>query len=129
MKTTRTQKLIAATLAVLALAIGSLAWSKRTSPDTSGGLVFIQRAVTQEQNGVNVSVSVPTDEESTRFFGGPLAEFGVQAVWMKIENRTDASVYYLPITTDPNYFSPLEAAERLHKWFSSKFNDQIDSNF
>jgi LssY-like putative type I secretion system component LssY len=129
MKTTRTQKLIAATLAVLALTLSALAWRARTSPDTSGGLVFIQRAVAQEQNGVKVSVSVPTDEESKRFFGGPLADFGAQAVWIKIENGTDASLYYLPITADPNYFSPLEVAQRLHRWFSSKVNDEIDGNF
>ncbi|HTT19232.1 MAG TPA: LssY C-terminal domain-containing protein [Candidatus Sulfotelmatobacter sp.] len=128
MKTRRTQKLITATLAVLALTLGALAWRPRTSPDTSGGLVFIQRAVAHEQNGVKVSVSVPTDEESKRFFGGPLAGFGAQAVWIKIENGTDASLYYLPITADPNYFSPLEAAQRLHRWFSSGVNSEIDGN-
>ena len=89
----------------------------------------MERAVTQEQNGVKVAVSVPTDEESKHFFGGPLSDCGVQAVWIKIENRSNAPLYYLPITTDPNYFSPLEAAQRLHRWFSSEVNDKIDANF
>jgi LssY C-terminus len=89
----------------------------------------MERAMMQEQNGVKVSVSVPTDEESKRFFGGRLADFGAQAVWIKIVNESDALLYYLPITTDPNYFSPLEAAQHLHRWFSGKVNDEIDGNF
>ncbi len=125
----RKQRLAGFLILVLLLLLLLLAAYPRTGPDPSGGSVFMQRAVTQEQNGVKVSVSVAPDEESKRFFGGSLADFNAQAVWMKIENGNDAPLYYLPITTDPNYFSPLEAAQRLHRWFHSRFNDEIDANF
>jgi hypothetical protein len=65
---------------------------------------------TQEKDGVRVSVAVPSADETRKLFGTSLYSRGVQPVWMEIENNTDNLFSYLPMGTDANYFSPIEAA-------------------
>ena len=83
----------------------------RAQPDPSGRDQFVSRAVTQHKDPVTVRATVLTDDESERYFGVALADEGIQAVWMSVENASDALLYYLPVMTDPNYFTPPEAAQ------------------
>ncbi len=98
-------------------------------PDPSGASSFTGRAVSQEKDGITVRVSVLTDDESGRYFGGSTAKADVQPVWMQVQNDNDHAVRYLPILTDPTYFGPQEVAQQLHGWFSSRTNDRIDEVF
>jgi hypothetical protein len=67
----------------------------------------IQRIV---QDGVTVQVSIPTDDEASRYFGVPLSEYGIQPIWMHIENASDVDFWLMPIAVDPDYYSADEAA-------------------
>jgi hypothetical protein len=67
-------------------------------------------------------VSVLGAEESCGIFGKSLAEHGIQPLWLKFENKTDEPVWYLPVATDPDYFSPLEVAYRFHGLVSADKN-------
>lgn len=35
---------------------------------------------------------------------------GMQAVWLSVKNDSDGTLYYLPATTDANYYTPPEAS-------------------
>ena len=99
----------------------------KAPPDPSGKDQFVSRAVRQQQGPVSVRASVLSDDESQSYFGAGLADQGIQAVWLSVENDSDAILYYLPVTTDPNYFSPPEAAQLLHVWWSGDANAAIDT--
>ena len=90
---------------------------------------FTERAITDQQNGVTVRASVLTDEESRRYFGGSTLDEDIQPVWLQVQNDNDKPMRYLPILTDPNYFSPSEVAQRLKGWFSSGTKQAIDAVF
>src|SRR5690242_279601 len=72
--------------------------------------VFEHHAATREKSNVTVTVAVLTAAESKQFFGVPLESKGIQAVWLKVDNRNDYVVYIVPRSTDPNYYSAYEAA-------------------
>ncbi len=94
----------------------------RAPPDPSSKDLFASRAMTQRQGPVTVSAAVLSADESQRYFGAGLADQGIQAIWLSVENGSDATLYYLPVTTDPSYFSPSEAAQLLREWWSDKAN-------
>ena len=63
-----------------------------------------------EQDDVTVQVSIPTDDEASRDFGVPLAKYGIQPIWLRIENASEIDYWLMPIAVDPNYYSADEAA-------------------
>ncbi len=83
----------------------------------------------QEQAPLTVRVRALTGEESERYFGGSLKRLGVQPVWLQVKNDGEVAARYLPILTDPNYFSPQEVAQQLHGWFSGAANARVDALF
>jgi hypothetical protein len=113
----------------LLLALISLAGCGPNRPDVSGLKDFTNRALVQHKDGVTVWTSVLTDEECRRYFGASTADVDVQPVWIQIKNDNDKPLRYLPILTDPEYFAPQEAAQRLHGWFSTGRNAAIDELF
>ena len=90
---------------------------------------FLGRAKTQEEDGFRVSVVALTPDESRRYLGEDLDSKGVQPVWLRIENQKDAPVRYLPLWTDPNYFSPSEVAFNFHRSLGGGDNQRIDEYF
>ena len=82
----------------------------KTPPDPSGRDAFESRASAQQQGQVTVRAAVLGDEESSRFFGVSLADEGMQAVWFSVNNDSDGMLYYLPATTDADYYTPPEAS-------------------
>ena len=71
---------------------------------------FYARTQTQTQNSVTVTAGVPSSDEAKRLFNKPLYSQGVQPVWLKISNLQDEAITFLPVGLDPEYFSPIEAA-------------------
>jgi hypothetical protein len=72
---------------------------------------------------------VLTEAESREYFERPLEPGGVQAIWLRVENRNSFPVWILPRFTDPDYFSALEVAYRNHSAFSNSFNQKVDAAF
>ena len=98
-------------------------------PDSSARDSFASRSVSQQQGFVTVRVAVLTDDESQRYFGVMLADEGIQAVWLRVENNSDSILNYLPVTTDSNYFTPPEVARLFHHWWPSGANNELDALF
>jgi hypothetical protein len=115
--------LLVAALAMLLLACGP------NRPDASQASTFTDRALSQERDGIGVRVSVLSDDETQRYFGGSTSNANVQPVWIQVQNNTDNPVRYLPILTDPAYYAPLEIAQHLHGWFSASANEAVDTVF
>jgi hypothetical protein len=113
--------------AVAAVAI--LPNSFQFHPDSSDDASFILRAQHKEAHGIKVSASALAAHESRRSFGENLARYNIQPVWLSIENETDEQVVFLPITMDPDYYSPYEVSYRFHGVLSFASNRARDEFF
>ena len=71
---------------------------------------FLERAVTQVDDGVRVTAAVPDKKETRELFGLSLYKKHVQPVWIEIENMTDQPIGFLPFSVDADYHTPLEIA-------------------
>jgi hypothetical protein len=81
------------------------------------------------RGGLRVTVAVPTDEEAARLFDVPLADRGIQPVWVAIDNRTEEARWFAPVGLDPEYFTPLEAAYRTRSWLRPGIESQVRAHF
>jgi hypothetical protein len=68
------------------------------------------RVQTLSQDGVNVLLAIPTDDEVERQFGVTLAEHGIQPIWIRLENTSRTDYWVLPIAIDPDYYTADETA-------------------
>ena len=77
---------------------------------------YLERARTQvsTHDQVSVRASVLRAAESQAHFGLPLADQGVQPVWLQIENRSRQPHWLMRSFLDANYYAPREVA-RLFK--------------
>jgi len=90
---------------------------------------FRERAQTKSEGKVTVTAAVPSAEESRRLFGVNIYERGVQPIWLELGNKDEKPVYFLPVSLDPDYFSPLEAAYVSHFPYVTPANDEMDRYF
>ncbi len=86
-------------------------------------------AVTQEHDGVRVSVVVPDDGEAERLFGVPLTKYGIQPVGFVITNSTQDFYWFAHLAVDPEYFTPIEAANRARSFFGGSANEEMREHF
>ncbi len=91
--------------------------SSRAGPDPTAEQPFMSRAEVRQQGAVTVRAAVLTDDESERHFGASLADHGIQVVWLSVDNASDLSLRFLPIVTDPDYFSAPEVERLLSAWW------------
>ena len=96
-------------------------------PDLAVEQPFVSRAEVRQQGAVTVRAAVLTDDESERYFGASLADHGIQAVWLSVDNASDLLLRFLPIVTDPNYFSAPEVERLLHVWWWGSANASIEA--
>jgi len=90
---------------------------------------FRDRAQTQADWEVRVSAAVPTAEEARALFQADLVGREIQPIWVKVENHGDRTYYLMPTGTDPNYFSPLEAAYAFSRGFSEAQRNEVERHF
>jgi LssY C-terminus len=114
-----------ALLAVCAVAGGCAGY--RPAPiDT---LALSSGAATEHRDGISVSVFVPGDDQVQRLFGVPLAKQGIQPVGLVIVNHTEDAYWFAPLALDPDYFTPIEAANRARYFFSGSANERMREHF
>ncbi len=95
---------------LLLLLAGLLGCAGSFDPKPIDEVGFRERAQTRVEEGVRVTAAVPSADETKQLFGQDLYRDGVQPVWLEIENRRQETVSFLPVSLDPEYYSPLEAA-------------------
>jgi hypothetical protein len=98
-------------------------------PEAIDAVPFRARSQTKVHENVRVTVAVPSDEEAARLFGAPLAKRGIQPVWLRIENQGDEAYWFTRVNLDPDYFTPLEAANRVRFLFDVSANARMRQYF
>ena len=96
-------------LIVVAVAVSGCAtrhFEARNIDDSS----FVDRVVVQEQEGIQISATVPTAAEVVSMTGLDLYADGIQPVWLKIENNRSQYVRIALYSIDDEYYSPMEVA-------------------
>lgn len=78
---------------------------------------------------LTVRASVISDSDAHDIFGVALGIHGIQAVWLEVDNHTGTPLYYLPVTTDQQYFSPLEVAWKVKGKFGKEDEKAVDRMF
>ena len=114
------------TLVLLSL-FAAFSRSSDAGPDTTAEQPFKSRTEVRQQGGVTVRATVLTDDESERYFGASLADHGIQVIWLHVDNASDLPLRFLPIVTDPNYFSAPEVERLLRAWWRGGANASIAS--
>ena len=84
------------------------------SPQPIEEVPFLERAQVKEDDEVRITVAVPSAKESEQVFGIPLATKDIQPVWVKVQNNDDVPYFFLQLSLDSDYYSPLEAAYKSH---------------
>ena len=114
--------------AVLAASI--FLWScARYRPAPIDAAVLTTGAVTQERDGVRVSVVVPSDDDVERLFGVRLTEYGIQPVGFVITNDSKDFYWFAHLAVDPDYFTPMEAANRARYFFGDSADEEMREHF
>jgi len=110
MRGTRRLRWLPAVTSALVLIAPGLAWAAKVELSEALLPVNLPRTQTQSRDGVTVSVSIPPAAVAAQKFGAPLAEHGIQPVWIRIENDSDFDYWLMNIALDADYYSADEAA-------------------
>ncbi len=119
------------TVTFLFLSLGlTLAGCANTfDPKPMDAVPFKERAQTQAQDGLTVTVAVPTLEEAKEIYGVDMSWKDMQPVWVEIKNEGNFPVWLLPSGLDPAYFSASEAAYPFRKTLSKKKSTLLHEHF
>src|SRR4029077_16545308 len=102
-----------------------LGWSSDSKPDRTAEQSFMSRAEVRQRDAVTVRAAVLTDDESQRYFGASLADHGIQAIWLGVDNASESQLAFLPLVSDPDYFHAAEVEPLLHAWWRGSANAPI----
>ena len=92
------------------------------SPTPMDEVGFKQRAETQTKDGVTASIVVLTADEARAAFDCKLYKKKIQPVWLEVTNHTEDEMLFMPRSIDPEYFAPLEVAQKTHWRWSKEAN-------
>lgn len=98
-------------LARLWLVAGLVAATGVAFAQTTVTADYRTRVITKTDGPVRVSASVLSPDESRAVYGVPLAERGIQPVWIEVQNQGSDALWLLSPGVDPNFFPPSEVAE------------------
>jgi hypothetical protein len=104
---------------VTAVLSALLAAGCASAPPVPESLDFYARAETKTDQGVRTTAVVLSPAETAHYFGQPLADEGIQPVWLQIENNEAHPFVLMLLSLDPDYFAPSEVA-----WMSGARTDQ-----
>ena len=90
---------------------------------------FLARAERESEGPIHVATAVPGREETERIFGIDLYDQGIQPVWLQVENGGENIARYAPVSTDPEYFAPLEVAYMNRRGYSKESRAAMDRRF
>lgn len=83
---------------------------------------FADRVQTKTVDRMTVSACLLPDEEARQRYGVNLAKKGLQAVWLRVANKTPDENWLLTAHLDPDYYTADEAAYLFrHHWVSKAF--------
>lgn len=107
-------------LLVCVIMLSGCASALPTKVDTRS---YHERIERQQVSGIDVAVSVLGARDSQSEFGTSLARRGIQPVWLEIRNNTPREYHLMPLSIDPDYFSPSEVAWQMRS--SGEYKDLL----
>ena len=117
----------------LILLVGCATTTTRTSstfePRSMNEIKFRDRAQTRFDNEVRVSAAVPTEAETLALFDANLIRREIQPIWVQVENHSEHTYYLMSTASDPNYFSPLEAAYAVSGGLDRSNREKLEQYF
>ena len=116
----------------LLLAIALIADGCATSgwqPGTMAYRPYRERAETQVQGELSVTVALPTAAEAAAIYGVDLAQKQIQPVWIEVRNDATLPYWFLISGLDPNYFAASEAAHAFHATTADGADRVLDERF
>jgi hypothetical protein len=99
---------------VLVLTVFLLPGCVMFRPGSMEEMDFVERVEREEEGGVKVEVAALGRKEAKKLFDVPLANKGIQAVWVTIDNQSEHPYLFFQTSMDSQYFSSLEAAYKSH---------------
>ncbi|KPK37438.1 MAG: hypothetical protein AMJ69_11500 [Gammaproteobacteria bacterium SG8_47] len=115
---------------ISALISFALAGCASVSPESKVEMSdYLSRVVTRTDGGVRVSTSVLSADESRDVFGVPLADKGIQPVWIEVANGDDAAYWLMSPGVDPNFFPASEAADAFAAMQDGEARKELDQHF
>jgi hypothetical protein len=99
------------------------------SPQSINEVKFRDRAQSEYDDKVRVTVAVPTAEENKALFSANLAIKEIQPIWVKVENHSDRNYYLISAAADPNYFSANETSFAVHGGLSQSDQNEMENYF
>jgi hypothetical protein len=94
-------------------------------PNVVNDVRFRDRVQSKFDDEVRVSVAVPTAEEAHALFNADLVGKEIQPVWIKVENHSDRTYYFLSAAMDSNYYSPLEVTYAMTGTLSGSYRVEM----
>jgi hypothetical protein len=85
--------------------------------------------MTRAEGGLRVCASVLSAEDSVAVYGAPLAQKGIQPVWIEVQNDDPVSYFLMSPGLDPNFFPASEAAEAFADSKALVTKDELDQRF
>lgn len=83
----------------------------------------------ESQADVTVSAAILSDHRAEALYGVDLADVGLQAVWLRVDNASQKDYWLLVASMDPNYFAPDEAAALYYVHLSGKDEERLTAHF
>ncbi|MFM0140848.1 hypothetical protein PQQ62_33250, partial [Caballeronia grimmiae] len=100
-----------------------------TTPQNDSTLNYKSRATSRTEGGLRVYASVLSAEDSVAVYGAPLAQKGIQPVWIEVQNDDPVSYFLMSPGLDPNFFPASEAAEAFADSKALVTKDELDQRF
>jgi len=112
-----------------AVVIALFLCSCATTPQNDSALNYKSRATSRTEGGLSVYASVLSAEDSVAVYGAPLAQKGIQPVWIEVQNDDPVSYFLMSPGLDPNFFPASEAAEAFADSKALLTKDELDQRF
>ena len=116
-------------ITLMPLLVGCAIIGTSFNPGSINEVRFRDRSHAEYDDEVRVTVAVPTSRETEELFGVDLAIKEIQPIWVRVENHSDKTYYFISAATDPNYFSPLEAAYTVHGSLNISARKEMENYF
>ena len=114
-------------LAIALIADGCAASGPK--PGTIEYKPYRERAETQVQGDLSVTVALPTAAEAADIYGADLAEKQIQPVWIEVRNDAAVPYWFLISGLDANYFAAYEAVHAFHPTTADGAEPTLDERF
>ena len=112
-----------------AVVIALFLCSCATTPQNDSALNYKSRATSRTEGGLRVYASVLSAEDSVAVYGAPVAQKGIQPVWIEVQNDDPVSYFLMSPGLDPNFFPASEAAEAFADSKALVTKDELDQRF